>query len=157
MIDDPLEPQRADLLTLEVFYRVHARESRQKQGTTVHPLTWSLEETTAESFADTCPVVTVGRPGDPMPPIGAVRVYCRHEADWRELVHGLLEHGGLIVLRPAASEGVQWELNEVLTGDRDRCVLLLVDAEGLPFDKQTYKDFRETVARTCGVELPMAG
>lgn len=78
--------------------------------------------------------------------------------DWQRVVRGLLSHAALAVLRPALGKGIQWELRELLTKEhRHKCVFLLVDAEGLPSNKAKYMEFRDTVLRLSGIELPIAG
>lgn len=142
----------------EIFYQVHSSETRTEPGSVDYSNTWTVEEIAIGVVAKTCPVIAVGRPGDPMPPVGAARLYCSEESDWRQLVGGLLINSALVVLRPGNSEGVRWELQQVLASKhRNRCALLLVDSEGLPFDKKTYLQFRDLVAQTCSVDLPIAG
>jgi len=123
---------------------------------------WSVEAVTVRALERTCPVITMGVPipmgipNDLMPPADAPRIYCcsTEETDWQQLVRGLLANSSLIVLRPAKSDGVQWELRQVLANYRDRCALLLADAQGRSFDQNAYQEFRELVAKTCAAVLP---
>jgi hypothetical protein len=117
-----------------------------------------VEDVVVKTLAETCPVIAIGKPSDPMPPVGAARLYCNDETKWRIIASNPMEHASLIVLRPAASEGVQWELKQILS-DRflSKCALLLVSTDGLPFSKSAYANFRSTIADFHRFELPVLG
>ena len=72
----------------------------------------NLEEVLQNSI-DIGPLVAIGRPEDPFPPIGASRKYVRG-ASWQELVVSLMHTASLIVVGVSESEGVVWEIEQLV-------------------------------------------
>ena len=57
------------------------------------------------------PVVAIGKPGEPLPELGAARLYVAHER-WQERVGELMRAASLVVIRVGASAGVLWEIKQ---------------------------------------------
>ena len=77
-----------------------------------------LFETTREQrlvrlLKRTGPIVTVGRPGDLLPPLGARRLYLA-EDEWQSEVRQLMEISSLVVIMASSSDGVLWEVSETI-------------------------------------------
>ena len=82
-----------------------------------------------------------------MPQPGATRIY---PARWREKVEDFLRRARLVILRPAASPGVRWEIEHTFsTVDPDKVVLMFERMKA-----RDYENVRTAIAETCGVELP---
>ena len=58
-------------------------------------------------------VLTVGRPGERLPPGGAYRLYLRDEV-WKQEVSDLVDRADAIVFRCGRTQGVRWELSCVV-------------------------------------------
>lgn len=72
----------------------------------------TIDEILLESGTPYGPVIAIGDPADPIPPLGAARVFVENEgANWQEVVHDLTESSNAIVMCPSPSEGVLWELD----------------------------------------------
>ncbi|MEV5598021.1 transferase [Streptomyces sp. NPDC052496] len=71
----------------------------------------SREEQLAGALGAVGPVITVGRPGEPLPRLGAARFYLPLD-DWQPTVLRLMELSQLIVLRLGPGEGLWWELGQ---------------------------------------------
>ncbi len=72
------------------------------------------------------PVIAIGKPGEPLPELGAARLYVDH-AQWQQTVRQLLQRAALVVVRVGASAGVQWEVeNTLATLPRRRIVFVLL-------------------------------
>ncbi|MFD9697465.1 hypothetical protein [Lentzea sp. NPDC059081] len=105
------------------------------------------EERLARAFAPIGPLVAVGRPGEPLPPAGAPRVYVGDE--WRDTVRDLLGRSRLVLVGAGRGDGLRWELEQVRkTVDPRRVVLLL------PFENWEYDHFRSGVADLFPHPLP---
>lgn len=105
------------------------------------------EERLARAFARIGPLVAIGRPGEPLPPAGASRVYVGD--DWRETVRELLDRSQLVLIGAGRGEGLRWELDQVrATVDPRRVVVLL------PFGNWEYDNFRSDVADLFPHPLP---
>jgi hypothetical protein len=119
---------------------------------------WKLEDVIAYVFRRYGPVVALGQNETALAPTShhAARLFVR--TDWKKNVQDLCEVSRVIVVRASFSDGVKWELNEVLSSDRRaRCVILLANDQGKPMRKSEYLRFRDHVATTCAVELPLEG
>ncbi len=58
------------------------------------------------------PLVALGSPEDRVPPQGAVRIYCR-DGEWQETAARLMADAACVLLAPASTENVGWELNRL--------------------------------------------
>lgn len=58
-------------------------------------------------------LVAIGRPGEALPPVGAVRLYCRDE-EWQEQVKRLMAKASLIVIIMGDTHSVLWEVEQAL-------------------------------------------
>jgi hypothetical protein len=116
--------------------------------------TWSLrgkELHIKRAFGDHGPLIAIGKPGDRTPPIGAYRIFV--DDHWHEVVSDLLDRSQLVIIRAAASPGLQWELEQVARRvSPDRVVLFL------PFRRsdwqRRYEEFAVIFDRTFPVPLP---
>ena len=59
------------------------------------------------------PFIAIGRPGEKFASPGAARTYVTND-QWQNVVDSYLDESQLIVLQPANSQGVWWEVNRVL-------------------------------------------
>ena len=59
------------------------------------------------------PVVAIGKPGEPLPELGAARLYVNDD-QWQAKVQELMKKACLVVLRLGSSPGLLWEIEQVL-------------------------------------------
>jgi TM2 domain-containing membrane protein YozV len=84
------------------------------------------EQETAAALDAVGPVVAIGKPGEPLPELGAARLYVDHEA-WQTEVLALMDRAALVVLRIGSSPGVLWELEQALSRlPRERVVFAVI-------------------------------
>ena len=74
------------------------------------------------------PVVAVGRPGEPLPHLGAARFYLPGD-DWQSGVLRLMELAQLIVLRLGDGDGVWWEVDQARATQPPGKLVLLVPGD----------------------------
>ncbi|MGW7041541.1 transferase [Streptomyces avermitilis] len=84
----------------------------------------SREEQLAGALGAVGPVITVGRPGEPLPQLGAARFYLPLD-DWQPTVLRLMELSQLIVLRLGLGEGLWWEVQQARATQPARKLVLL--------------------------------
>lgn len=91
----------------------------------------------AEYFSDFGPYVAIGRPGESFESmdLGAAKLYVPDDS-WRDKVIELIEASGAVVLEAAASEGLAWEIREIV-GRLDPERLLII----LPRNGAEYREF----------------
>ncbi|OIK25540.1 transferase [Streptomyces malaysiense] len=90
----------------------------------------SREEQLTGALGAVGPVITVGRPGEPLPRLGAARFYLPLD-DWQPTVLRLMELSQLIVLRLGLGEGLWWEVQQARATQPARKLVLLAPG-GLP-------------------------
>ncbi|QGZ93905.1 hypothetical protein [Terricaulis silvestris] len=72
----------------------------------------TLDEILLEHGSPYGPVIAIGDPRDPTPPLGAARVFVEGVGDeWQSVVRGLAGASKAVVMCPNHGEGVQWELD----------------------------------------------
>ncbi|WP_395646154.1 hypothetical protein [Terricaulis sp.] len=85
----------------------------------------TLDEIVLDTASPYGPVIAIGRPDEELPPLGAARIYAR-DGDWQATVTGLCDAAACIVICADASEGVQWELQQIVArGYAQKTVLLI--------------------------------
>jgi TM2 domain-containing membrane protein YozV len=77
----------------------------------VAPVT--AEQELAEMLAQVGPVVAIGKPGEPLPELGAARLYVT-DAQWQAKVLELMGKAALVVVRLGGSPGLLWEIEQSL-------------------------------------------
>ena len=107
--------------------------------------TW--ESRLAHLFARFGHVVAVGRPGEPLPPLGARRIYPT-DACWQKAVSKAIRQARLVVIAAAAdrdsptAEGTLWEYTEAVRLLQPSQVVLVAFGE-----RDSYEHFRARAAR----------
>ena len=81
--------------------------------------TYSAEELLASGFRRCGPFVAIGRPGEWLATSGADRMYVL-DAEWQEVVQDYLKTSQAVILQPANSDGVQWEIEQVFARCLDK-------------------------------------
>jgi hypothetical protein len=72
----------------------------------------TLDEILLEHASPYGPVIAIGDPRDPTPPLGAARVFVEGQGDeWQDVVRSLAGASKAVVMCPNHGDGVQWELD----------------------------------------------
>ncbi|MET7520168.1 transferase [Streptomyces sp. NPDC005480] len=90
----------------------------------------SREEQLTQALGALGPVITVGRPGEPLPRLGAARFYLPLD-DWQPTVLRLMELSQLIVLRLGLGASLWWEVGRARATQPARKLVLLAPG-GVP-------------------------
>jgi hypothetical protein len=111
----------------------------------------TAEEQLGIYFRKHGPFRAIGKPGERLATGGADRVYVGHDT-WQEEVIGLMDRSRAVVLQPAATEGVWWEIEKAIkrVGPR-RLILCLANFKD---SIQDYDDFRQRFQKMVGAKLP---
>lgn len=80
--------------------------------------------------------IAIGKPGEKLQPLGAVRIYT-HDLDWKSIVRDCMEKAQCVILYVEFTEGVKWEINEVLQEYLDKLILVpkIYHAHGSQYEK----------------------
>ena len=73
----------------------------------------TLDEILLEHASPYGPVIAIGDPVDPIPPLGAARIFVK-SGSWQEVVTSLVDASKAVVMCPNPTEGVRWELNLIV-------------------------------------------
>lgn len=111
----------------------------------------TAEEQLATFFRRQGPFVAIGKPGEWLATGGAERMYVSHDT-WQDTVLGLLHRCATVVLQPARTEGVWWEIETCIRQVEPGRLLLSFAA----YDKspQAYEEFRLRFEDLSQVMLP---
>jgi len=112
--------------------------------------TYSAEELLASGFRRCGPFVAIGRPGERLATSGADRMYVL-DAEWQKVVLDYLGTSQAVILQPANTDGVQWEIEQVFARvPRDVVLLSMLNFKDRP---NLYEEFRAWIAREHGIHL----
>ncbi len=69
-----------------------------------------LEASLTQQFRDFGPVIAIGRPGEPLPPLGASRFYAPKDGEeWKRHVREFARDSQLVAVMLGETEGLRWE------------------------------------------------
>lgn len=104
------------------------------------------EEQLVAAFRPAGPVVSLGRPGERLPELGALRIY-RSDDTWRETVLDLLHRARLVVIALGSGRSLEWELLQAVRVVAPERLLLLIL---MPADE--YEGQRKVVRKSFELE-----
>jgi hypothetical protein len=67
------------------------------------------DEVLVFALRDEGPLITIGKPGDKIPPLGALRLYFKNE-EWQEQVEMLMSISQFSIIQAGYTEGTDWEI-----------------------------------------------
>jgi hypothetical protein len=113
----------------------------------------SKEQSFEEAFAFLGEFITVGRPRERLQPVGASRVYVKD--DWKREVADYMAQARLVIVRPGESEGIRWEIEQVLMTLPPERILFYLQYRGSKKRKEkAYGVFRSHIQLLLSKELP---
>jgi MFS family permease len=90
----------------------------------------TLDELLLEHGSPYGPVLAIGDPRDPVPPLGAARVFVPERGNgWQDVVRGLVDASKCVVMCPNTGRGVQWELDLIASSTARLTVIFLASPE----------------------------
>jgi hypothetical protein len=141
------EDEAAEASILHRFTRV-ARPERTQLASTVANNGLQEQDALGCVFRKIGPYVALGKPGENLPELGSRKIYVPNDA-WQQQVRSLVARSRLIVFRAGRTEGLRWELHELVKTTSPRNVLLL-----LPADEEAYASFVEWANRVMPQAFP---
>ena len=109
----------------------------------------SEEEQVAAAFRTVGPLVAVGRPGESLPYVGAIRMYLPRE-NWHQPVRELMTGARMVVIALGPAAGTMWEVEEALRILAPQRLVLLVPAK-----ESDYRPFQLAKLRAGGVPVTL--
>lgn len=124
------------------------------QGLTTLLVGRPLEVPLVAAFREVYPVVTLGRPGERLPALGAARLYLNDDG-WRRRVEELIASARLVIVVAGASPGLLWEVQAILQAEALRKTVLYVpiDPNRRAASLERWQTFRETLHASTTVAL----
>jgi len=111
----------------------------------------SAEEQLGAELAKRGPLVAIGKPGETLSHGGAARLYVTNDS-WQATVQQMVAQAQIVVLQPADTAGVWWEVDYVMrTVPPERLLISLVNYRG---KQGAYDNLRVRMDREFGVRLP---
>lgn len=109
----------------------------------------TVEERSLEAVAEEFPLVAIGRPGERLPSLGALRYYVPEGQAWQRVVTRLISEAELVILNLGESDGVLWEFWEALTLLSPSRLLLVMD-----MSDELYADTSREMWLRLGIAMP---
>ena len=107
------------------------------------------EEQLVRALEDIGPTVAIGEPNEPLPEVGAARMYVE-PARWKHVVTDFMAKACLVVIRVGRqSEGLIWEEEQALKRMQPHQVVFVV-----PDDADSYRKLRSRLNPRLAAELP---
>ena len=142
--ESALRGSRPHVLYLRSFYADPATVTKKlMSGFTTE------EEQLADVLRPFGDLIAIGRPGEPLPLPGAVRMYAA-ESEWKALVLEHMRTAPLVVIRAGAGPGLAWEVGQAFSILRPEQIVILV--LNLPLDE--YRVFADHVREHTRLALP---
>jgi hypothetical protein len=130
--------RRAPILYLRSFYDDYEDNLyRRDQRTPEELLTYALQ--------DAGPIITVGKPNEELPLLGAARVYLKDD-DWQASVKYLMTISQLVIIHADVSEGLLWELSAAKENVPPRRLLisfLALERQDKETRQKLYESFKK--------------
>ncbi|MCY7308695.1 MAG: TM2 domain-containing protein [Rhodoferax sp.] len=104
-------------------------------------MTFSPEQELAEVLNRVGPVIAIGKPGEPLPELGAARLYVS-DVDWKAKVTDMIARSRLVVIRTGSTPNLQWEIEQTMARVPRRHILFvsLGDAKRTAFFDQYFSE-----------------
>jgi hypothetical protein len=115
----------------------------------------SSEEQIGHFLAKYGAFVAIGKPGERFATTGASRMYVGND-EWQKVVHELMDESQIVLLQPAATEGIWWEVGQSIQRVApERLVFCMVNYRRRQND---YESFRERLKSLLppGASVPKA-
>lgn len=143
---------RPPILYLRSFYDdAEMAQSPQKEDNSPFTLIFRVntaEEQLTKALRTVGPVIAIGKPGEKLPPLGAIRIYVDHQ-DWKQVIMEKAEKARLVIFGAGNSPGVMWEMQFMLNHFSPVKTAIL-----FPPDPNTVEDFQIELERLIGCPLP---
>lgn len=150
---------RAPILYLRPFDDDQAREENWMQLLIAGPDTLirpTAEEKVARELGRLGPVIAIGRPEEPVPPLGAARMYFSDDT-WQAGIRRHIPSSQLIVLRAGTTQGLQWEFGALRELARPEQVIIHLPFKRRLFGKgkdASYQAFKALAEPAFGTAFP---
>ncbi len=86
-------------------------------------------------FRKVGPYIALGKPGEKIPELGSSKIYVPDEA-WQNTIRDFFEKSKLIIFRAGKTEGLKWELRELVQTVKPQKIIML-----LPVKDEDYLSF----------------
>ncbi|MGE0629416.1 MAG: hypothetical protein AB7O43_16505 [Hyphomicrobiaceae bacterium] len=111
-----------------------------------------LEEAAAPELRSLGPFIAIGKPGESLPTLGALRSYLSDE-HWQEQVREWMCGARLIVMVPGTTKWVAWELQELVTLGFLSKLMLIFPQESDELLRRRLRFIEDVAKKTTGADL----
>jgi hypothetical protein len=150
------EIMRKDYRRPVLYLRPFARDSRAAGAEIVYDgqtrgwlITRTEEEQMVHVLQTIGPVIAIGKPGDPLPELGAARRYLKPGEEWQDVIEEWMAQASVVVLHAGTGQGLLWELQLAKHKLSHEQLLILLSS-----DDKEYLLFKKSVENLCSIRLP---
>jgi TM2 domain-containing membrane protein YozV len=141
----------------EIFLRPDGFWKRAMTVFVDYAVTFSPEQELAEILNRVGPVIAIGKPGEPLPELGAARLYVG-DADWKAKVTDMMARAKLVLIRTGSTPNLHWEIEQAMARVPRRQILFvnLGDAKKTAaFDRYFEQRFGPVSRPTTAAAVPV--
>ncbi len=109
-----------------------------------YAVTFSPEQELAEIVTRVGPVIAIGKPGEPLPELGAARLYVG-DADWKAKVIDLMARSRLVIIRTGSTPNLEWEIEQAMTRVPRQQILFVSLGAAEVFDQYFKRRFGQVL------------
>jgi len=106
------------------------------------------EEQLAMVMNEIGPFIAIGKPGEPLPELGAARLYVGDD-EWQATIATLMARAQLVILRAGETAGFWWEVQRATQAVKPERLVFLI-----PYSKAQYEVFRQRAQVYLPCPLP---
>ena len=116
------------------------------------------EESLARIMSQAGPFIAIGKPGERLPPLGAIRKHV-NGAEWKHVVSGMVKDAAFVIIRIGSSPGLIWELCQVCEMIEPKRLVLFHPFDSWIWRRKKWEDeyasFRSKVLGKVPCRLPL--
>ena len=114
------------------------------------PLKLTEEERLISQLGKVRDVFAIGRPVEPLPPVGARRMYFE-DSEWQSAALTLMKNASFVLVRPQMTNWLFWELGQIIKNCKPQQLILWMPPN---MTVKQWNRFCQEAKSRCAVDLP---
>jgi hypothetical protein len=135
--------------SLPKYFKSGALSSQRDLARTVPPSGLREQDALGFVFRKVGPYIALGKPGEKLPELGSSKIYVPNES-WQAEIRKYFSSSRLIIFRAGKTEGLKWELEQMVQMVNPRKVVMIV-----PATDEDYAGFIQWANRILPERLPL--
>ena len=130
------------------YFKAISTSNKRDLAATVPPIGFREQDALGYVLRKVGPYIALGKPGEKLPELGSSKIYVPNES-WQTTIRDFFKRSKLIVFRAGKTEGLKWELTELIQTVNPRKIAMI-----LPVKDEDYASFIQWANTIMPVALP---